>query len=1227
MKYGKYLPLIWVWCYAYVLIGQSQTVYLVGDIGERGGPKPNPVLQLLERQISDADPQTTVIFLGDNIYRGLDDKESSTRIESEETLRSVWEIFHDYPGNVYFIPGEEDWAGGNQDGNRRLRNQELFIESNLYSVFNDSVNRFLPNFGCPGPVEVDLTDELSLIILDTQWWLHPWEKSGEEDGCEIEEPMEILDELENLIIKNAHKKIIVASHHPVYSTGVHGGNFSFRSHLFPLTHAQRYLYLPLPLVGSLYPFYRQTVGGLQDLQYPRYRALRHKLDEIFQKHPNLIHVSGHDQSLQYHKVQKVHYIVSGAGADSAHVGSGKHTEAIYQGLGFAKLRFDPSGKVGLEFWSPNSDLSPLYTKLLFDDPYRPPVEVANMDLDFSDSTILVNASDQYHTTSPGLFGENYRDTWKTEIEVPLFDIGRVNGGLKIEKKGGGQQTRSLRLEDADGREYVLRSVEKYAARAVPEAFRGTIAADLVQDQISASHPYAAFVIPPLADAAEVYHTNPKLVYIPDDPRLGKYREEFANSLALFEERPDDEHHDVPSFGSVDKIVGTPTLLEKMDKDNDHQVDQLWVLKSRLFDMIIGDWDRHDDQWRWAKIEKEKGGLYRPIPRDRDQVFFVNDGFLMRQAGRKWAMPKFQGFDHELSYVPGFNYNARYFDRSFLNEPSLADWIQTADTLQRRLTDEVIESAIKQWPKPVYDLDGPEVISKLKSMRDRIKDYAIEQYLFLAEEVDIRGSNKKEYFLVERMDDESTRVRMYKRTKHHERELLFYDRTFKRSETKEIRLFGLEGEDVFDISGEVDRGIRVRIIGGPDKDSIMDKSSVSGWAKKTIVYDTRGDNTVDLSSESKDRRSQNPGVNQYDRKVFKYNRLIPLVLLQINRDDGLFLGGGAIWRSHGFRKDPYKTNHLLTATGALATGAFNIHYQGTFTTVFGNWDLAISADLSAPNSVTNFFGWGNETKFNQQVDRDFNLDRAIDYYRIRYKFFNQKIMLQRSITDHLKLRLGHHFQAANVERDYDGEDRFFLDFGNFQQSEGFFDWKAFSGFNAELELDWRDHAKLPTRGIYWNTTYGAYTGLNDISHSFSTITSELSTYVSVRLPALLTLALRLGGGHNFESTEFYQAQQLGGLTNLRGYRRTRFFGDSRLHQNTELRLKVATIRSPIIPFSVGLNAFNDVGRVWLDGEDSDEWHHGYGGGIWVSPLNQAVLSLELSESEETFLFNFRLGFLF
>ena len=123
------------------------------------------------------------------------------------------------------------------------------------------------------------------------------------------------------------------------------------------------------------------------------------------------------------------------------------------------------------------------------------------------------------------------------------------------------------------------------------------------------------------------------------------------------------------------IVTTSKFLEKLAKDNDNSVDQDFVLRSRLFDIWISDWDRHDDQWRWATFKSKKGDEFRPIPRDRDQAFFLNEGIIPKFYSRRWALPKFEGFDDDVNWPSGLSYNARYFDRFFLTEPNEEDWIK------------------------------------------------------------------------------------------------------------------------------------------------------------------------------------------------------------------------------------------------------------------------------------------------------------------------------------------------------------------------------------------------------------------------------------------------------------------------------------------------------------------------------------------------------------------------
>ncbi|MDX1627991.1 MAG: metallophosphoesterase, partial [Fulvivirga sp.] len=687
------------------------TVFLVGD-GGKVSPDQIAVLDLLKDQLLEVGEKGAVVYLGDNIYpKGMPPVNSPGREDAEKYINSQINAVKHFEGRKFFIPGNHDWAQGRRIGFENLIRQEEFVESRL-----DSANVFLPSRGCPGPVEVSLNEEITLIILDTQWFLHNWDKPDEESGgCEYASELEILQALDQMIIRNAHKKVLVTSHHPMYTYGSHGGYSKTWSHFLP------------PVLGSIHPVFRKFIGSVQDNTHPRYRAMRNAMVEIFEKYPNLIHAAGHEHSLQYAYKDSIHYIVSGSAAKRTFVRLRGYAHFVESSNGFARLDYYSDGRVNLQLWKPK-DLGDggvmIFEKLLMTFPYVAPVtpeEFAGK-VDLHDSLVEVAASNLYNATKfqQTLLGANYRDVWSTKIKVPLFDIGAEHGGLKIVQRGGGMQTKSLRLEAPDGKQYVLRSIEKYPENAVPEMLRNTFAVDLVQDQISAAHPYGAFVIPPMAEAVGIYHTNPQLVFIPDDPRFGVHRRDFANTLALYEERPAKDWSDADFFGNSPDIESTRKVLEELAEDNDNEVDQRFVLKSRLFDLIIGDWDRHDDQWRWSERDKSgKGKIYRPIPRDRDQAFFVNEGFFPEIWSRRWALPKFEGFDQEVDWTPGFMFNARYFDRSFLTDLSREEWLEVVEELQQKLTDEVIEAAIKQWPEEVYNQGGATIIDHIKAGRDQL----------------------------------------------------------------------------------------------------------------------------------------------------------------------------------------------------------------------------------------------------------------------------------------------------------------------------------------------------------------------------------------------------------------------------------------------------------------------------------------------------------------------------
>ena len=807
-----------------------------------------------------------------------------------------------------------------------------------------------------------------------------------------------------------------------------------------------------------------------------------------------------------------------------------------------------------------------------------------------------------------LLGHHYRKEWATAVEVEVINFDTTAGGLKPLKMGGGMQTKSLRLKGADGKEYVLRSVNKDPSKALPPEFRGTFANDVLQDQISSSHPYAPLVVAELARAAQIYYITPRIVYVPNSPKLGEFQKELGNTLCLFEERPVGEQEDNPNYDFSVKIVTSEKMLEKVFGDNDHRVDEKFFLKNRLFDMVIGDWDRHEDQWVWATFKMDNDQtFYKAIPRDRDQAFPKLDGLIPKIAARKWAVRKTQSFEHSIRDINGFNMNGLHLDKNFTIGLTYDDWMNIVDSLQQSLTDAKIEQAFTKLPPSIYNISAEKLISRMKSRRDDLKKYAATYYKFINNEVNIVGTEDTEFFEVTRLND-SARVVVSKINKKGEKDNELFNKTFYASETKEIRLYGLGDADQFVVNGEGEEGILVRIIGGNGVDSY---SVNSGKVNATRIYDSTGNNFQN-ARQARRILTRDTLFVDYNRKGFKYNRLVPKFTPGFNIDDGIYIGGGFTVIKHKFGKAPYGYVQTLAGNYAFATGAFNFWYDGIFKQTFGKWDLRLSAEINAPNYVFNYFGLGNETPL---------LQNNISYNRVRSNQYNGTIGIIRTFNQKFTWDFNLGYQNIKVERT---QNRFISD-PRAKVDSSLFSAKQFGYLQAGYRIDNTDNILYPTKGVRLQTAMGLNQNLEDGEQNFPYLHFNVSGYATA---GNITFALRSGISSIFSNEfEFYQANTLGGTTNLRGYRRTRFSGRTSVYENAEIRWKLGTTNLYIIKGHIGLLGFLDGGRVWIPTEDSKKWHWGYGGGFWILPYNKLAFTVTYGISEEDQLFNVRAGFLF
>lgn len=1187
---------------------QDVSIYLIGDVGNPRLPN-DPNLEYLRETTAGASESDVLIFLGDNIYpRGLPGKEDPQREVMEAKLNASLDVMKDFPGKVFMIPGNHDWADAESRGWSQVLNMARYVDNYL-----DSEEVFLPKGGCPGPIEIPVSPEILLVIMDTQYLLHRWDKPDQDNGCDAKSSADALLLLDDILSRNRDKHVIVAGHHPMYSFGPHGSKYTFKQHLFPLTDLNKKLWIPLPVIGSIYPIFRSFFGTRQDLPNPRYKMIRNSMVEIFSQVGDLVYVSGHEHSLQYIQRDSAHYVVSGSGSKSSNSAAGLGTKFHDQTHGFARLKYADDGAVTLTFYDGDAK------ETLYEEELNKKIIIkpspADFETDYTDSTVVKPISLQYQDANTFWFGENYRDIWATPVEMRVFNIGKEKGGLEIVKLGGGNQTKSLRLKDETGKEYSLRSLDKYPQRLLPAELYKTLAADLLQDRVSGANPYGAFAVPPMAKALGLYHFNPELVYIPDDPRFGHYRSIFADMPAMFVEHANDEAAHQPFFGSGVDIENTAELIEELHDDNDEEVDQPFALKARLFDMVIGDWDRHEDQWEWVAREKEKGHIWRPIGKDRDQVFFVSEGVFGWASSRKFAVPNTEGFTERMDFPPGYNTSARFFDRTFLTSLDWSDWVQKIEEIQTELTNEVIENALKTWPDTIYQQIGEETAKILQARRADMPRFARDYYLFLAEEVEVVGSDKHEYFLVERLNDRETRVTVRKRGKDGDLEQVIYKRTFLEEETDEIRLFGLGGQDIFEVEGAVNEGIKVRIIGGEDADKITDRSNVRGWGKKTVVYDLEYNTELYKSNETRSKLKDDIRVNFYNRAYFEYDKLFPILNAQYNPDDGVFLGAGILYTREGWRKEPFASRHKITGNIALATGAPNFFYDGTFADVIGRWDLNLDLSFQRPYGVSNFFGFGNESTFDYKGENlASGYEDPINFYRVRYERSQNYLNLAYNLGQKGTFRIGVEHLSFAVQDDLnDTDEKFITSEGSGVDPAALNNRFQYVGVRSEVKTDTRNEG-VPKRGVFAKFGYTKYYGLTAPTQNFTKIDGEFRFLISTKSPSKFTVANRIGAEYNFGNIEFFNGAFLGRET-VRGYRRTRFVGNSSFYHNIDLRFQLVTFRTYLLPAAFGLVAFHDVGRVWYDGEKSDEWHTGKGLGIWLAPLNRFALTFNVAFSEE------------
>ena len=458
-----------------------------------------------------------------------------------------------------------------------------------------------------------------------------------------------------------------------------------------------------------------------------------------------------------------------------------------------------------------------------------------------------------------LMGPHYRAMWAAPVRVPVLRLTTAAPGagpLTPVKLGGGFQTTSLTLKAPDGRLFALRSLDKDPSRILPAFWQKTFVANFVRDGTAAGNPYAALVVPPLAQALGVPHPHPRLFYVPADAdNLGstEANARLRGKLALLEEKYLGDEVRSPLLPTARLFLDNEAARERLYADPRTRMDQPALLRARLLDVLVGDWDRHAGQWQWGvrpDPRRPGGQLLVAVPKDRDQAFFrMSDGALPWLLTRKFAVRHLVTFKRHYHDLPALTGQGRYVDQRGLNALTQSDFAAAARFAHAHLPDSTLARALRRLPPAVFALEGPTLLRALQARRDALPAAAQRYYALQARRPVVAGTEQPDHFVVVRTPD-STSVRVYNAGLG--ADSLFYQRTFYTRETKRLTLEGLGSADVFELAG---RGLKIVIHAGAGLDVLRATS------RRHLRYEPESNGTLNI-----------PEPGEKKQRFKNYNRL-------------------------------------------------------------------------------------------------------------------------------------------------------------------------------------------------------------------------------------------------------------------------------------------------------------------------------------------------------------------
>lgn len=336
--------------------GLETSLFLIGDAGY--AVPGDRVLAALQAQGRTAPRGSAVVFLGDNVYpRGIPPDTAADYPTARDRLSTQAAIADSTGLRVIFVPGNHDWDRHRPTGWAQIQRQEQFLDA--YARTRGVSVELQPRGGCPGPVVTRLSPGLRLVAIDTQWWLQKGPRSGyatpaevaalpdPQVSCPAAREDDVVRALSAVHAEADGSVTVMVGHHPLRSSGEHGGHHPWLQYLFPLvpTPVAGWLWAP---IGWIYPLGRKLWADDQDFAGRRNQAMRRAVEGTFQPGSPLLYASGHDHSLELvrHGTDRF-FAVSGSGVERHQSAMGRSDSTAFASSrpGFMRLDLFRDGRV------------------------------------------------------------------------------------------------------------------------------------------------------------------------------------------------------------------------------------------------------------------------------------------------------------------------------------------------------------------------------------------------------------------------------------------------------------------------------------------------------------------------------------------------------------------------------------------------------------------------------------------------------------------------------------------------------------------------------------------------------------------------------------------------------------------------------------------------------------------------------------------------------------------